>query len=134
RWWVWKHVSTNVYFIVFGSRNVRARFVRSSGKSLAEGWSEPFLQNAGLLGPRTAAANHTRPLRSNMPLWLFAFVSQIVSSPQYGDGATGWATAAWPGPNASGVSASRTGIVNVVTACVRGSRIGITSVAYSGEP
>src|SRR4030095_6294702 len=68
RWWVWKHVSTNVYFIVFGSRNVRARFVRSIGKSCAEGWLDPFLQKAGLSGPRTAAANHTRPFRSNMPL------------------------------------------------------------------
>ena len=29
--------------------------------ALAEGWSEPFLQKAGLFGPRTAAANHTRP-------------------------------------------------------------------------
>ena len=46
----------------------------------------------------------------------------------------GLASAAWPGPNASGVSASRTGALNVVTVCVLGSRIGSRSVAYSGEP
>ncbi len=71
-----KHVSTNVYFMVFGSSTARWRLVRSIGKTLAEGWSEPFLQNAGLPGPRTAAANHTRPVRSNMPLWLFALLVQ----------------------------------------------------------
>ena len=127
-------MSTNVYFIVFGSRKVSARFVRSSGKSLAEGWSEPFWQNSGFLGPRTTAANHTRPFRSNIPLWLLALVSQSFSSPQYADGAIGLSSAACPGPSASGVSASRTGARNVVTVCVLGSRIGYSSVAYSGEP
>ena len=68
--------------MVLGSSNVSARFVRSSGNSLAEGWSEPFWQKAGFLGPRTVAANHTRPVRSNMPLWLLALLSQIFSSPQ----------------------------------------------------
>ena len=72
----------NVYFMVFGSSIERWRFVRSTGKALAEGWSEPFLQKAGLFGPRTAAANHTRPLRSNMPLWLFALLVQTCSLPQ----------------------------------------------------
>ena len=42
--------------------------------------------------------------------------------------------AACPGPSASGMSASRTGILNVVTLLVRGSRIGMMSVLYSGEP
>ena len=56
--------------------------MRSSGNSLADGWSEPFLQKSGLLGPRTAAANQTRPCLSNMPLWLLVLLSQIFSSPQ----------------------------------------------------
>src|SRR5439155_13646760 len=123
-----------LYFIVFGSSIDTWRPERSSGNTLAEGCSEPFWQKAGFLGPRTAAANHTRPFLSNMPLWLLAFVSQIFSSPQYADGAAGFSIAACPGPGASGVSVARTGIVNVVTVCVLGSRMGITSVAYSGEP
>src|SRR5687767_10836314 len=103
--------------MVLGSRIVMDRDVRSKGNSFAEGWSEPLLQNAGLLGPRTAAANHTRPCRSNMPLWLLAFVSQIFSSPQYGEGASTLSLAACPGPSASGVSGSRTGATNCVTVC-----------------
>src|ERR1700747_2417670 len=58
---VWKQVSTKGYFIVLGSRIETARCVWSSGNSLAEGCSEPFLQKSGFLGPRTAAAIHTRP-------------------------------------------------------------------------
>src|SRR4029077_17139585 len=120
----WKHVSTNAYFIVFGSSIVTCRFACSIGNSAAEGWAEPFLQKSGFLGPRPAAANQTRPFRSNMPLWLLALVSQIFSSPQYGDGAIGAAIAAGPGPNRSGVSASRTGAWKLVTTLVFGSRIG----------
>ena len=71
-----------MYCCVLGSSIERCRFERSTGKALAEGWSEPFLQKAGLFGPRTAAANHTRPLRSNMPLWLLALLVQTCSSPQ----------------------------------------------------
>ncbi|MGH7310697.1 MAG: hypothetical protein ACREK6_18605 [Candidatus Rokuibacteriota bacterium] len=55
---------------------------RSSGNTLAEGWSEPFLQKAALSMLRTAAANHTRPFLSNMPLWLLARWLQIFASPQ----------------------------------------------------
>ena len=51
------------------------RWVCSSGNSLAEGWSEPFLQKSGFFGPRTAAANHTRPFWSNIALWLLTLVS-----------------------------------------------------------
>src|SRR4030095_6339965 len=131
---MWKRVSTNVYCCVLGSSMVTARFVRSSGKSLAEGWSEPFLQKSGLLGPRTVAANHTRPFRSNIPLWLLAFVFQIFSSPQYGDGCMSLSLAAWPGPSASGVFASRTGATKFEVACFIGSRIGMMSVLYSADP
>ena len=42
-----------MYCLVLGSNIVTWRLVRSTGKTLAEGWSEPFLQNAGLLAPRT---------------------------------------------------------------------------------
>ena len=77
-----KQVSTKVYFIVLGSSIVTWRDDRSSGNTLAEGWSEPFLQKAGLSMPRTVAAIHTRPFLSNMALWLLALVSQIFSSPQ----------------------------------------------------
>src|SRR5262249_43513057 len=72
---VGKEVSTKVYFKVLGSSIASARCVCSSGKSLAEGWSEPFWQNAGFLGPRTAAASQIRPFLSNMALWLLTLVS-----------------------------------------------------------
>ena len=70
-----------MYCPVLGSSIVRERFARSNGKTLAEGCSEPFLQKAGLLGPRNLAANQTRPFRSNMPLWLFALLSQTFPHP-----------------------------------------------------
>src|SRR5215471_5154323 len=53
RWWVVKQVSTNVYFIVFGSSIASCRWLSSSGNSLADGWSDPFLQKSGSLVPRT---------------------------------------------------------------------------------
>lgn len=52
------------------------------GKVLAEEWSDPVLQKAGLSIPRTAAAIHSRPFLSNMALWLLALLFQIFSSPQ----------------------------------------------------
>src|SRR5687768_1449225 len=83
RWCELKQVSTKEYFIVFGSSTATWRFVRSVGKSFADGWSEPFLQKSGLFfGSRTVAASHTRPSRPNIALWLLALVSQIFSSPQ----------------------------------------------------
>ena len=77
-----KQVSMKLYFMVLGSSIDTCRGERSSGNALAEGCSEPFLQKSGFSMPRTAAANHTLPLPSNMPLWLFAFWLQIFSSPQ----------------------------------------------------
>ena len=44
------------------------RAERSSGNALAEGWSDPFLQKAGLSSPRTAAVSHSRPFSSNIAL------------------------------------------------------------------
>src|SRR4030095_17239025 len=102
----------NVYFMVLGSSIERCRLLRSVGKALAEGCSEPFLQKAGLFGPRIVAANHTRPLRSNMPLWLFALLVQTCSLPQEGDGCIGFSSIE------TGVSASRTGAGRVFVACV----------------
>src|SRR6187431_486231 len=104
-----------VYFIVFGSRIASCRLVRSSGMTFADGCSEPFLQKSGLAGARTVAASHTRPCRSNIALWLFAFVSQFFASPQYGEGCKGFSDAACPGPSDSGVFASRTGSLKYVT-------------------
>ena len=49
-----------VYFIVLGSSTAAWREDLSSGKTLAEGWSEPFLQKAGLSIPRTLAESQTR--------------------------------------------------------------------------
>src|SRR4029453_8749868 len=125
-----------LYFIVLGSSIDTWRPERSSGNTLAEGWSEPFLQKAGLSIPRTAAANHTPPLLSNMPLWLLARWFQIFSPPQYAEGWVGLATAeAWNGgPNDSGAFGSATGILKNVALCVLGSRIGMSSLEYSGEP
>ena len=77
-----KQVSIIVYFIVFGSSIAAWRPDWLIGNTLAEGWSEPALQNAGLSLPRTAAANQARPLPSIMPLWLFERWLQIFSSPQ----------------------------------------------------
>src|SRR5262245_32894266 len=42
--------------------------------------------------------------------------------------------AAWPGPSDSGMFGSSTGILKNVTLLVLGSRIGMLSVEYSGEP
>src|SRR5688572_7706445 len=75
-----------------------------------------------------------RPLLSNIALWLLARVSQSFSSPQYAEGPIGFTVAACPGPRDSGMPGSATGILNVVTLCVLGSRIGMLSVEYSGEP
>ena len=68
--------------MVLGSSIATWRGDRSSGNTLADGWSEPFLQKAGLSMPRTVAASQSLPFLSNMELWLLARVSQIFSSPQ----------------------------------------------------
>src|SRR5262245_10039532 len=125
-----------VYFIVFGSSIAACRPFLSSGNAFAEGCSDPFLQKSGLSGPRTFAASHSRPSLSNIELWLSARESQIVSSPQYGDGAFGFGMAlrCSGGPSVGAMVGSRTGSLKNVTLCVFGSRIGILSVEYSGDP
>src|SRR3984885_80723 len=134
RWWVVKQVSTKVYFIVFGSSMAIWRWLCSSGNSFADVRSDPLPQKSGSLTPRTAAASHTRPFPSIIELWLLMWVSQICSLPQYGEAASGLSAAAWPGPSENGISASRTGAWNLVTLFFTGSRIGMISVEYSGEP
>ena len=63
---------------------------RSTGNSLADGWSEPFLQKSGFAGGRTREVNQTRPFSSNIGLCMLVWLSQIGSSPQYGDGVMGF--------------------------------------------
>ncbi len=125
-----------LYFIVLGSSIDTCRPERSSGNALADGRSEPFLHQAGFSIPRTAAANHTRPLPSNMPLWLLARWLQICSSPQYAEAPIGLSVALGcsGGPNISGMLGSATGILKKVTVLVFGSRIGMSSDEYSFEP
>src|SRR5262245_27528282 len=122
------------YFIVFGSSIATWRGLFSIGKTLAYGLSEPFLHQAGLSMPRTVAAIQMRPCLSNIALWLLARVSHNTSSPQYGDSAVGFTVPACPGPSDTGISGTRTGILKNETLFVLGSRIGILSVEYSGEP
>ena len=65
--------------------------------------------------PRTFAANHTRPLSSNMALCWLALVSHRISSPQYAEGCVGLMAPAWPGPSESGMFGSATGILKYDT-------------------
>ena len=74
---------------VAGSNIERWRFDSASGNTLAEGWSDPFLQKSGFAGGRTRAVIQTRPFSSIIGLWLLVCASQIGSSPQYGDGPIG---------------------------------------------
>jgi len=55
---------------------------------------------------------------SNIELWLLARVSQSFSSPQYAEGASGRTLAACPGPSASGMLGSATGILILGVLCV----------------
>src|SRR5262249_39709141 len=66
---------------------------------------------------------HSRPLASNMSLWLLNLASQIFSMPQYADAASGFSIAEWPGPSASGTLAP-TGGVMVLVFAVLGSSTG----------
>src|SRR5690554_6632364 len=68
RWCVLKPVLMWVYALVSGSYTPKWRLDLSSGKSLAEGWSDPSLKTSGLSGGRTAAVIQTRPWPSNIGL------------------------------------------------------------------
>ena len=124
-----------LYFIVLGSSIATWRGDFSSGNTLADGWSEPFLQKAGLSMPRTVAASQTRPFLSNMRVVVVGLaVPELLLAP-IGRGRSGLtAAAAWPRSERSGMFGSATGILKNDTLCVFGSRIGMLSVEYSGEP
>src|SRR5215475_4600892 len=104
RWCVWKHVLIRVILPVCGSYMERWRLDCSIGNSLAEGWSEPFLQKSGFAGGPTREVNQTRPLSSNIGLCMLVWLSQIGSGPQYGDGVMGFSFE-------EAVFGSRTGIL-----------------------
>src|SRR6185295_17935521 len=103
----------SVILPVLGSYIDRWRVDCSTGVSLAEGWSEPFLQKSGLEDGPTREVNQTCPFSSIIGLCIEVWLSQIASSAQYGEG-----------PRASsfddGVFGSRTGIFTVVAVCVFG--------------
>src|SRR5436309_13633322 len=65
RWWVGKHVLIRVIFPVLGSYLERCRLDCSTGKSLADGWCDPFLQESGVGVGRTLEVNQTLPFASN---------------------------------------------------------------------
>ena len=77
--------------------------------------------------PRIAAANHTRPFLSNMPLWLLALLSQICLLAPVRRGLHRLFVAALPDPSASGCRRAP-GSVKFVAVWVFGSRIGMMSV------
>ena len=112
---------------VAGSNIERWRFDSASGNTLAEGWSDPFLQKSGFAGGRTRAVIQTRPFSSIIGLWLLVCASQIGSSPQYGDGPIGASFE-------DGVLGSRTGCFTSVAVLCSGSRIGMKSVLSSVVP
>src|SRR5439155_6550606 len=64
---------------------------------------------------RTLDVNHTRPSSSNIGLCTLALLFQIASSPQYGEGASGF-------PAARGVFGSRTGTFTWLEMWCTGSR------------
>ena len=127
-----QQVSTNVAFIVLGSRTVRDRDIRSNGDSFAEGWSEPLLQKLVV-----GSAHRRRELRDRSGrtcrCGCWPWYPDLLLAP-IGEGASTLSPAACPGPSASGVSGSRTGAMNCVTVCVFGSRMEMASVEYSAEP
>ena len=95
--------------------------------SLADGWSEPFLQKSGLASGPTREANQTRLFSSIIMLCMLAWLSQIASSPQYCDVPSGLSFD-------DGVFGSRTGIFTWVALLLAGSRTGNRSVLSSVEP
>ncbi len=85
------------------------------------------MQNAGLAADATREVNQTRPFSSNIGLCMLVWLSQITSSPQYGDGCKGFCFD-------EGVFGSRTGILTCVALCFAGSSTGKRSVLSSGAP
>ncbi len=64
------------------------------------------MQNSGLSAGPTREVNQTRPFSSNIGLCVLVWLSQIGSSPQYGDGDIGSSFD-------DGVFGSRTGILHL---------------------
>src|SRR6516164_8232248 len=89
RWWVGKQVRMSVILPLLGSYMEKWRVDCSIGVSFAEGWSEPLRQKSGLANWPTREVNQTRPVSSIIGLCMLAWLSQITSSPQYGDGPRG---------------------------------------------
>src|SRR5580658_8464783 len=123
-----KHVSTRVNFCVFGSKIENWRCDVASGNSFAEGLSDPALQNAGFDSGRRRAEYQTRPSASNIGLWTIAWLSQISSSPQYGDGASCEYSSF-----ELEVFGSMTGSRILDATALTGSSTGMSSVLSSGE-
>src|SRR6516164_585705 len=88
RWCVGKQVLISVILPVAGSYMERCRVDCSIGVSLADGWSDPFLQKSGLANCPTREVNQTRPFSSIIGLCMLAWLSQITSSPQEAEGAS----------------------------------------------
>src|SRR3977135_3648415 len=65
----------------------RWRVARSRGNAFAAGWFDPFLQKAGFSKGRILAVNQTRACSSIIGLCMLVWLSQMASSPQYGDAA-----------------------------------------------
>src|SRR2546422_3759844 len=116
-----------VIFPVFGSYMERWRLDWSTGNSLADGWSDPLLQKSGFAGAPTREVNQTRPFSSNIGLCMLVWLSQIGSSPQYGDGVIGFCFD-------EGVFGSRTGIFTWVALWLTGSSTGKRSRLSSVAP
>src|SRR3989440_1041443 len=108
----------SVTCLVFGSYTASCRPLVFSGNKTADGWLEPSLQNTGLSLGRILEVIHTRPFSSNIGLWTLAWLCQIASSPQYGEGAAMLSSAL------DGVFGSRTGTLTCFATAPSGSRTG----------
>src|SRR5262249_4455960 len=82
RWCVPKQVLISVIFCVFGSYIATWRPEVLIGVTLADGWSEPSWQKAGVCAGRMGVVIHTRPLASIIGLCITVWLSQIFSSPK----------------------------------------------------
>src|ERR1700726_4307286 len=80
-------MSVNCLFL--GSNIANWRPLRFTGNNFADNKLDPSLQYAGFSGGRITDVSHTRPFSSNIGLWILVRLSQIASSPQYGEGFSG---------------------------------------------
>src|SRR5437762_13339703 len=108
----------SVNCLVLGSYIASWRPLFLSGNKTAEGWLDPSLQNAGFSLGRILEVIHTRPFSSNIGLCTLAWLCQMASSPQYGEGAAMLSSAL------DGVFGSRTCRLILLAAAFTGSRTG----------